>query len=202
MEFLQELFGQDALTYAQLTEKLEKAGKDEKPAKLVDLTQGEYMNVEKYKNMEQERDGLKEQLSTAQATITEMEKNAADADGIKATAEQYKADAEAAKQAADEKVAAADYRVAAIEAAGAHTFTSKGARSAYIDALTKSGLPLDKGNITGLSDFNTQYKESDPDAFKDADAAPPPKIVLPSKPGAGAKDAIAAKLAKYDVKKE
>lgn len=198
MEFLKEIFGQDALTYDQLTEKLETAGKDGKPAKLADLTQGQYVGLGKFNALEEERDGLKEQLGTAQKTISTMEKNAADADGIKKTAEKYKSDAEAAQKTADEKVAAADYRVAAIEAAGAHTFTSKGARTAYIEALAKSGLPLDKGSITGLSDFDTKYKESDPDAFKAADAAPPPRIVAPVTPGADPKDAIAAKLSKYD----
>lgn len=206
MEFLQELFGQEALTYEQLAEKLQKAGKDGKPAKLVDLSQGEYMGVDKYKNLEQERDGFKEQLGTAQETITTMEKNASDAEGIKQTAEQYKTDAEKARQEADEKVSAANYRVAAIEAAGTHTFTSKGARTAYIDALTKSGLPLKDGEITGLSDYNTKYKESDPEAFKDPNAAPPPQINVPGEPNTGPKgafeDAMAAKMAKYEGKKE
>ncbi len=182
MEFLQELFGKDALTYDQLAEKLQTAGADGKPAKLVDLTQGGYVGIDKHKALEEERDGLQEQLGTAQDTITTMEKNAADADGIKATAEQYKADAEAAKKVADEKVAAADYRVAAIEAAGAHTFTSKGARSAYIEALAKSGLPLEDDKITGLSDFDTKYKGADPDAFKAEGAAPPPRIVSGTTP--------------------
>lgn len=51
MGFLQEIFEQGALTYDQLAEKLQTAGADGKPAKLVDLTQGGYVGISIIENV-------------------------------------------------------------------------------------------------------------------------------------------------------
>lgn len=73
MEFLKNLFGTEALTYDQLTEKLKTAGKDGKAAKLADLSQGEYVSLEKHNALVTDRDGLKTQLEAAVDSLKAFE---------------------------------------------------------------------------------------------------------------------------------
>lgn len=197
MDFLKELFGSEAITFEQFLEKAQAAGKDGQAMKLVDLTQGGYRGAEKYTALEGENKSLASQLEEAGKTIEAMKTNAHDVEAIQKTADKYKEDAEKAKAESDSRVAAAEYRAAAIEAASSLQFSSASAKRAFINDLVDKCLPVDKGQITGFNDFERDYRESDPDAFKTENATPPPRIVAGATPAGGAKGAIAAKLEKY-----
>lgn len=62
MELLQTIFGEEALTYQQLQDKLKGAGKDGQDVKLADLSQGEYVSKNKYNTLETELISTKSQL--------------------------------------------------------------------------------------------------------------------------------------------
>lgn len=71
MDKLKELFGSDALTFEQLTEKL----KDNKEVKLANLAAGGYVDKAKYTAKEGE-------LATAKQTITDLQEAAKKWDGV------------------------------------------------------------------------------------------------------------------------
>lgn len=130
-----------------------------------------------------ERDGLKEQLETAGTTIEEMKSQASEVASVQKAADKYKEEAEKAQAEAEARVKAAEIRTAAVEAASSLSFTSKGARTAYIAALAEKGLPLENGSFTGLSDFTKQYREQDPEAFRDETQGKPPHFTAPVQRG-------------------
>lgn len=65
MEFLKEVFGEEALTYDQLSERLRDNGK----IKLGNLAGGAYVGREKMAVLEAERDDLQKRLSEASAKL-------------------------------------------------------------------------------------------------------------------------------------
>lgn len=71
MKFLETVFGTEALTYEQFAKKVESAG-----FKLADLSNGDYVDANKFKALETERDGLKTQLTERDTKLSELEKNA------------------------------------------------------------------------------------------------------------------------------
>ena len=85
-EYLKELFGDSALSYAQLVEKLGGAGDR---IKLVNLKDGGYVGRDKFEAMQTERDGLKTQLETANTTIQSYRDM--DIDGIRQSAQEWEA---------------------------------------------------------------------------------------------------------------
>lgn len=131
---------------------------------------------------------LEAQLNTANEAIQSMQEKAPDVEAIQQEAATYKAQAEQAKADADARAQAAEMRAAAIEAASSIAFTSKGAKTAYITALLEKGLPFSKGAFTGVNDFTAEYKESDPEAFKEDNGAPQLRITTPSNPPAPGSD--------------
>lgn len=178
MDFLKEIFGNEALTFEQLGEKLKGTGKDGSDMKLADLSQGEYVGIGKFNAKETTVAALQQQLETANKTIAEFK--SMDIDGIKKAANDYKQQAEQAQASATAKEQAAAYRVAAVEAACKLAFTSNSAKQAYISLLTEQALPLENGKLIGLSAFEQQYKENDPGAFKSD--SPALQITVPSNP--------------------
>lgn len=178
MEFLKELFGDEALTFEQLGEKLKGAGKDGRDIKLIDLSQGGHIGIEKFNAKETAISTLQEQLDAANKAIDDFK--GMDIDSIKTAADEYKKQAEQAQADATAKEQAANYRVAAIEAASGISFSSNSAKQAFIDSLVKKALPLDDGKITGFADFEAQYKEADPGAFKSD--TPAPQFAAPGNP--------------------
>lgn len=73
MEELKNLFGENALTYAQFTEALEKA--DKKTLNLANLAKGNYVAKDKFTNKEAE-------LTTANQTIKDLQDAAKKWDGV------------------------------------------------------------------------------------------------------------------------
>lgn len=59
-------------------------------------------------------------------------------------------------------------------------FSSESAKKAFSQALQEAQLPLAEGKIDGLTDFTAQYRQTDPAAFIDENAAKMPVLVQPT----------------------
>ena len=70
MDFLKEIFGEKALTFAEL----ETALKDNKDVKLVNLASGDYVGKEKFTTLETERNTLKTSLEERDTQLEELKK--------------------------------------------------------------------------------------------------------------------------------
>ena len=123
-----------------------------------------------------ERDGLKEQLDTANTEIQSYKDM--DVDGIKKRADDWEAKYNADTQALKDKLTAQEYSHAVDGAVSGMKFTSAAAKKAFLSDLKDKGLKLEDGKLLGLDDYVKTYKESDPHAFADdTNGTPPPRVV-------------------------
>lgn len=150
-----------------------------------------------------ERDALRKQLNENEKEIQSYKEM--DIDGVKAAAssweEKHKTDTEALNQ----QIAALKYEHAVAGAVQDVKFSSESARKAFVSDLTAKGLPLEDGKLMGLADFVKGYKESDPGAFVDENAAPKPVFAGPApgiKTGVGADVALRAAFGLPTTEKE
>lgn len=155
MDKLKALFGEDALTYAQLEEKL----KDNKEIKLANLAAGSHIDKRKY-------DGVVTELNTAKETINGLKETVSkfdgvDLDGLKTSVKdwetKYNTDIAAVKL--DSAV-----NMALVEAKAKNPKLAKA-------ALDMSIIKFDGEKLTGLTEQLDNLKKSDGYLF---DAEPEP----------------------------
>lgn len=147
MDAIKELFGDNALTYAQFTEALEKA--DKKTINLANLAKGGYVSKDKFTNKENE-------LATASQTIKDLQDAAKKWDGV--DVDKLKNDMAALQTKYNDDIAAARLDNALNMAlVDAKAKNPKLARA----ALDMSVIKLDGEKITGLSEQLENLKKSD-----------------------------------------
>ena len=156
MDFLKEIFGEDALTFEQLSEKL----KDNKDIKLGNLAGGEYVSKKKY-------DDISEELTTAKTTITDLKDTVAKFDGV---------DVEALKNKASELEEKYNTDIASLKldsAINTALLKAKAKDTKLVKAvLDTSIIKLDGENLVGLSEQLNAAKESHGYLFEEENTNP------------------------------
>lgn len=117
-----------------------------------------------------ERDGLKTQLSDANAAIQSYKDM--DIDGIKQAAADWETKYNTETQALKDQLEGVQYGHAVETAVGGMKFTSTSAKKAFMADLTDKHLTLQDGKLLGLDDYVKGYRDSDPGAFAPEDPAP------------------------------
>ena len=117
-----------------------------------------------------ERDGLKAQLSDANAAIQSYKDM--NIEGIKQSAADWETKYNTDTQALKDQLEGVKYGYAVDNAVSGIKFTSESAKKAFVSDLTAKGLKLQDGKLLGLDDFTKTYKESDPGAFASDDPTP------------------------------
>lgn len=128
----------------------------------------------KVSKLETERDGIKEQLTTAQETLKSFE--GVDVDAMNRTLAEYKSKAEQSEAEFNRKMAERDFEDALNSALGTVKFSSSSARKSVIEEIKSKGLKVEGGKILGLDDALKSIKEQDADAFALEDEVPPAKF--------------------------
>lgn len=150
MDKLKELFGEDALTYSQLEEKL----KDNKDVKLANLASGGFVDKKKY-------DDKVTALTTAEGTIKTLNETVSKFDGV--DVEGLKNEAKNLKEKYDTDIAAVKLdsavNLALVKAKAKNPKLAKA-------ALDMSIIKLDGENLIGLSEQITALRESDAYLFE------------------------------------
>lgn len=156
MEFLKEVFGEEALTFEQLSEKL----KDNKDIKLGNLAGGEYVSKKKY-------DDISTELETAKTTITGLKDTVAKFDGVDVEALKTKASELEEKYNKDISTLKLDsaLNIALLEAKARDPKLVKA-------VLDTSIIKLDGENLVGLSEQLTAAKESHGYLFEEENSNP------------------------------
>lgn len=145
MDKLKELFGEEALTFSQLEEKL----KDNKDVKLANLASGLYVDKKKYDDKVME-------LSTAQGTINTLNEKVSKFDGV--DLEGLKNEAKTLKDKFETDMAAVKLDSALnLALVNAKAKNPKLAKA----ALDMSIIKLDGENLIGLSEQLESLKKSD-----------------------------------------
>jgi Phage minor structural protein GP20. len=167
MEFLKSIFGEKALTYAELEATL----KDNKEIKLANLASGQYVDKEKFDRAETQANDLQAQLKQRDTDIEELKK--IDGKGLQAKITelqtQYDTDTKELsgklqKQTLDSKIDLA--------LLGAKAKNTKAVR-ALLDA---ESIKLDGENVLGLKDQLTKIQTENPFLFGETPGNPPPPV--------------------------
>lgn len=173
------------LTYDQF-----KAAAEASKAKFVDLSEGNYVDKQKYtddlaardtrittldatiKTRDDDLDKLKSQLATAgtdAGKLSELTTSLADLQ------KQYDKDTKAyQKQLRDQ-----EYRFAVTEFANSKKFTSQAAKRDFVSSMLAKNLQMENDVIIGATDFVTAYAKDNADAFVAENQTPPPQETQP-----------------------
>ena len=167
------------LTYEQFI-----AAAQEGKAKFVDLSEGKYVDKQKYEDDLSARDTrittLTETISTRDTDLTTLRQQleAAGTDATKLSTlttdfanlqSKYDRDTKAyEKQLKDQT-----YKYAVRDFANQQKFTSQAAKRDFIQSMLEKNFAIENDVIVGASDFVTAYKKDNTDAFVADNATPP-----------------------------
>lgn len=197
MTKIKELFEQSengTLTFDQFQEAC-KAAK----VKLVDLSEGNYVDKKKYtddlagkdsqieslngtiKERDTDLEKLKGQLEAAGTDVAKLQSLTNDFSALQA---KYDAD----MKASNEKLSKQAYEFAVKDFANSKKFTSNAAKRDFVQSMIAKGLQMDGDTILGANEFVTAYTEANEDAFmseEDNSGEEVPPQFVGSTPGDG-----------------
>lgn len=195
MDFLKELFGEEALTYDQLSTKVTERG-----FKVADLSTGNYVAKKKYTDDITSRDtqisDLQGQISTRDTDLKALKKQIEDAGNdtqiadLTAQLSKLQGDYKNAKNEYETKLTKQAYEFAVKDFAGTLQFSSKAAKKSFIKDMLDAQLSMKNDTIIGATDFLDAYKAENEDSFVIEGAPEPepgvpepkPTFVLPTPP--------------------
>lgn len=182
---IKEIFDKATTENGALTlEEFERIAKENK-AKFTDLSEGRYVDKQKYEDDLAKKDTeittLNDTLATRNADLetlkAQVEGVGNDASKLEevtanltALQEKYNADT----QALNEKLSAQAYEFAVRDFAGKQKFSSKAAQRDFEKSMIEKHLPMEGNAIMGADDFLKVYAKGDPDAFAKSEPAPAP----------------------------
>lgn len=181
MDFLKELFGEEALTFDQLKTKVSERG-----FKVADLSTGNYVAKKKYEDDIQTRDtqisDLTGQISTRDTDLKNLKKQIEDADSETKIADltsqlsKLQGEYKTAKTDYEAKLGKQAYEFAVRDFANSQKFSSKAAKKTFINEMVSAQLSMKDDTIIGANDFLETYKNENADSFTtEPDLAPEPK---------------------------
>lgn len=183
MDFLKPIFGDKALTYAEL----EAALKDNKEIKLANLASGQYVDKEKFDKAETRANDLDTQLKNANTTIKGFKD--VDVEGLKAKVadweKKYNDDTKALNQKLSDQTKSSKIENALL---GAKAKDVKAARA----LLDESKISLDGDNVLGLADQIAALQKDKAWLFGEAQQQNPAPPAGGTAPGAGTADPFVA----------
>lgn len=198
MDFLKDLFGEEALTFEQLKNKVSERG-----FKVADLSTGNYVAKKKYEDDIQTRDtqigDLTGQISTRDADLKNLKKQLEDANTDTTVADltekltKLQGEYKTAKTDYETKLSKQSYEFAVRDFANGQKFSSKAARKAFISDMLNAQLSMKDDTIIGATDFLEAYKNDNEDSFLIETPEPepkpaetkPPMFVQPTQPTPG-----------------
>lgn len=157
-EFLKKLFkevdGQpEALTAEQLVERIQST----KGLNIVNLEDGGYVSKEKFDAKNTELQGVKQQLTDANATIQSYKDM--DIDGIKKSAQEWETKYNTETKALNEKLAAQERAHQTDMFLSGYKYTSKAARAGVRAEFEKQNFKLVDGVYQGANDYMKKLME-------------------------------------------
>jgi hypothetical protein len=180
---LKDIFDKATSENGSLTlEEFERLAKENK-AKFTDLSEGRYVDKQKYEDdlakKETEIATLNDTITTRNADLealkTQLKDAGSDAGKLEEltnslTSLQAKYDADTA--ALNTKLSKQAYEFAVRDFAGKQKFSSEAARRDFTRSMIEKNLPMEGDMIMGAEDYMKAYAKQNGDAFKKADPAP------------------------------
>lgn len=172
MDFLKDVFGEEALTFEQFTGKVTGKG-----LKLADLSTGGYVDKKKFDDAVSTKDtsiaDLQKQLTERDNDLKNLKAQLADGTkdnetkiaDLTSQVTKLQTDYKTAKQEWETKLNEQAYNFAVREYAGTKQFTSEAAQRDFISQMLAAKLTLDGNTIIGATDFETKYRAENAKAF-------------------------------------
>ncbi len=194
---LKEIFDKATSENGSLTlEEFEAIAKENK-AKFTDLSEGRYVDKQKYEDDLAKKDteitSLNETINTRNSDLETLKTQLANAgndagklEELTANLTSLQAKYDADTQALQGKLSAQAYEFAVRDFAGKQKFSSEAARRDFERQLIEKNLPMEDKAILGADDFLKVYAKADPHAFVKSDPTPAPadpKFVGPATGG-------------------
>lgn len=158
MEFLKKLFADGALTWEQFKEAV-------KDMKLVDLKQGEYVSKDKFENLLDEKNGLKEQLEERDGQLAELKK--LDPEKLQNRIAELENDNSKAKEEFERKLHESKVNSAIDLALNKASAKNLKAVKALLNVDIEKAEFGEDGSLNGLSEIINGLRESDSYLFDD-----------------------------------
>lgn len=182
---LKDIFDKATSENKSLTwEEFEKIAKESK-AKFADLSEGRYVDRQKYEDDLAKKDteitSLNDTITSRNTDLEQLKTQLANAGSdagkleelnASLTALQSKYDADTA--ALQTKLSAQAYEFAVRDFAGKQKFSSEAARRDFTRSMIDKKLPMEGGEIMGASDYMKAYAKANADAFVAKETTPAP----------------------------
>ena len=188
---LKEIFDKATSENGALTwEEFERIAKENK-AKFTDLSEGRYVDRQKYDDdlakKDTEINTLNDTITTRNADLDALKIQLQDAgndagklDELTASLTNLQAKYDADTAALQTKLSAQAYEFAVRDYAGKQKFSSAAARRDFEQSMIKKNLPMEENSIMGADDYLKAYAKVNADAFiqkEPAPAKPEPQFV-------------------------
>ncbi|EHR33447.1 hypothetical protein HMPREF9709_01195 [Helcococcus kunzii ATCC 51366] len=167
METIKQLFCDKSLSYDQFISLIKDNG-----IKLADLSQGQYVDKQKFDNKVEEVNNLQSQLNTANETIKDFQNTENDLKTLRQKAAEYEKDNAEWQDKYDNSIK---------EYALREELMLAGAKNpkAVAAVLDLSKAEFKEGKWIGLEDIINAHKESEDYMYKGNDNTTPPRFVKP-----------------------
>ncbi|WP_282926896.1 phage scaffolding protein [Helcococcus kunzii] len=167
METIKQLFGDKSLSYAQFISLIKDNG-----IKLADLSQGQYVDKQKFENKVEEVNNLQSQLNTANETIKDFQNTENDLKTLRQKAAEYEKDNAKWQDKYDNSIK---------EYALREELMLAGAKNpkAVAAVLDLSKAEFKEGKWVGLEEIINAHKESEDYMYKGNENTTPPRFVKP-----------------------
>ena len=178
---LKDIFGSESLSYDEF---ISKAGK----AKFVDLSDGQYVSVNKYNDLNVQLTSLNETLATRDNDLKELQTKLSNAGADTEKLSTISTDLENLQNKYNEdmenykaQIAKQAYEFAVKEFSNNYEFSSKAAKKEFVREMVNANLTMDEKGIVGAKDFYKRYAEDNADSFvKKSDDKEKPHFTQPT----------------------
>ena len=182
MDFLKELFGEEALTWEQFSEAVTSKG-----FKVADLSKGNYVSKKKFDDEIKTRDTTISELNSTisvrdndiedlkQKLETGGQDNETKVKDLLTQISTLQGQYEEEKSTLETKLSKQAYEFAVRDFANSQKFTSTAAKRDFEREMISAELTMKDNSIIGANDFVTSYKEKNADAFVTAEPEPTPE---------------------------
>lgn len=178
MEFLKDILGEEL--YGQVDGAINTYNSSEdhrdKPVKLVNLTDGGYVSLEKYQTLETKSNGLQTQLNDANTAIKSYKEM--DIDGIKESAKNWETKYATDTQELQKQIEEQQKQFAAERFIDTQKIKSPLSRKAIMQEFLSQGMEFKDGSFVGAEDYMKTVKEKYPDEFESDEPKEPEKKIF------------------------
>ncbi len=153
MKEVENLLGADL--FNQVKEKL--------GSKTLLINENNYINKQKFDDLNDDKKALEKQLEEANTKIEELSK--VDTADLQKEIDDWKTKYETDTKSLNDKISKREYEYVINDLVREIKFSSESAKKSFVNDLLQKELKLEDGKLLGFDDYKKAYEENDPNAF-------------------------------------